>query len=303
MTDLCSASSRLREEPLTATASRVARWLLVEHRGAWGPQSVPDSRMPRPQARHLADLADAAGARLLMVRRPAGVDSGTGRQVFAVDSRPGHEQVRHLHLQTDLELLGLTYDGPEWRPYDGPLYLVCTHGRHDRCCALRGRPVAQALSRRHPERTWEASHVGGDRFAANVVVLPDGLYLGRVAAEDVVAVIDDLAGGLLPAGHVRGRSSLPLPTQAAQQFARQALNAWGTGDLVPVAQDAAGQDAWRVRFARPDVEVVVRYDRRGDGDRHLLTCGAEEAKSAPLFHQVSLGVPSSASGRSPTLGS
>ncbi|MCW2679103.1 MAG: hypothetical protein JWM62_504, partial [Frankiales bacterium] len=57
MTDLCSASSRLREEPLTATASRVDRWLLVEHRGAWGPQSVPSSRMPRALALLLADVA------------------------------------------------------------------------------------------------------------------------------------------------------------------------------------------------------------------------------------------------------
>lgn len=290
MTDLCSASSRLREEPLTATASRVERWLLVEHRGAWGPQSVPSSRMPRALARHLADLAAAAGARLLMVRRPAGVDAGAGRQVLAVDSRPGHESVRQLHVRTDLELLGLAYDGREWQPYDGPLYLVCTHGRHDRCCALRGRPVAQALSRRHPDRTWEASHVGGDRFAANVVVLPDGLYLGRVAADEVVAVVDDLAAGRLPAGHVRGRSSLPLPTQAAQQFAREALNAWEAGDLVPVAQEPTGQDCWRVRLAGPDVEVVVRYDRSGDGGRHLLTCGADELKTPPLFRQVSLTV-------------
>jgi len=25
-----------------------------------------------------------------------------------------------------------------------PLYLVCTHGTHDVCCAVRGRPVAAA---------------------------------------------------------------------------------------------------------------------------------------------------------------
>jgi hypothetical protein len=290
MTDLCSAVSRGRAEPLTATASRVDRWLMVEHRGAWGPESVPSGRMPQALARHLATLASATGARLLMVRRPAGVDAGPGRHVFAVDSRPGHEQVRHLHVRTDVELLGLTDDRPEWQPYDGPLYLVCTHGRHDRCCALRGRPVAQALSRRHPERTWESSHVGGDRFAANVVVLPEGTYLGRVAADEVVAVVDGLAQGRLPAGHVRGRSSLPLPVQAAQQFAREALDRWGAGDLLPVAQATAGEDTWRVRLGPPDAEVVVRYDRTGDRERQRLTCGAEELKVPPLFRLVSLSV-------------
>ena len=288
MTELCSTASREREEPLAATASRVERWLLVEHRGAWGPQSVPSSRLPQAAARALARTADAAGARLLMVRRPAGVPCGPGRQVFAVDSRPGREQVRTRHLATDAELAQLTYGGEDWSPYDGPLYLVCTHGRHDRCCALRGRPVAQALAQEHPQRTWESSHVGGDRFAANVVVLPEGLYLGRVAAADAARVVDELAQGRLPAAHVRGRSSLPLPTQAAQQLAREALQAWGCDELVPVAQSGAGTDTWRVRLGSPDVEVVVRYDRAGDGGRHLLTCGAEEAKVAPVFRQVSL---------------
>lgn len=288
MTSLCSAASREREEPLAATASRVERWLLVEHRGAWGPQSVPTSRLPQPAARALARTAETAGARLLMVRRPAGVAGAPGRQVFAVDSRPGCERVLTRHVAADAELLSLPYGGAGWQPYDGPLYLVCTHGRHDRCCALRGRPVAQALSRAHPDRTWESSHVGGDRFAANLVVLPEGLYLGRIPAEEVVRVVADLGRGQLPAGHVRGRSSLPLPTQAAQQLAREALQRWGSDELVPVEQTGAGADAWRVRLRSPDVEVVVRYDRSGDGGRYLLTCDAEEAKATPVFRQVSL---------------
>lgn len=292
MTLLCSAASRAREEPLTATASRVERWLLVEHRGAWGPQSVPSTRMPQPVARSLAATAARVSARLLLVRRPAGIPHTAGRSVFAVDSRPGTERVLSRHVADDAELLQLDppYDGPttDWQPYDGPLLLVCTHGRHDRCCALHGRPVAQALSRRHPDRTWEASHVGGDRFAPNLVVLPEGLYLGRLDPATVVHVVDELAAGRLPAGHVRGRSSLPMPTQAAQSFAREALGLWGVAQLVPVGQSGVEGDTWRVRLAAPDIEVVVRYDRAGDDGPHRLTCDAEQAKVAPVFRQVSL---------------
>jgi hypothetical protein len=36
------------------------------------------------------------------------------------------------------------------------------------------------------------------------------------------------------------------------------------------------------------VEVVVRYDRTGDGEPHLLTCDAVEPKTPPQFRQVSL---------------
>lgn len=283
----CSDASRARAEPLTATASRVERWLLVEHRGAWGPQSVPSTRMTQNVARALAQTAAGAAARLVLVRRPHGAPQSDGRDVFAVDSTPRAERIRTRHVDDDTDLAKLGWEDAEWGAYDGPLYLVCTHGRHDRCCALRGRPVAQALSQVHPERTWESSHIGGDRFAPNLVVLPEGLYLGQVEAGDVVRLVEDLTAGRLPAGHVRGRSSLPLPVQAAQAFAREALQRWGSAELALVEQTGAGPDSWRVRLGNPDVEVVVRYDRTGGGT-HRLTCDAEQDKPVPVFRQVSL---------------
>ena len=302
MTELCAQASRERAEPLTATASRVDRWLLVEHRGAWGPETVPTRRMGRAVAAALARQANAARARLVLVRRPA--TRGTaprsaddhGRHVFAVDSRPGHERVLTRHVPDDAELVHLVPpfgDAPAdgWTPVQDPLYLVCTHGRHDRCCALRGRPVAGALVRHAPDRTWECTHIGGDRFAANLVVLPEGLYLGRIEVDEVVRVVEGLAAGALPAGRVRGRSSLSLPAQAAQQFARDATARWRADDLQPVVQEASGTDTWRIVLAGPggpQVEVVVCYDRGGDGSASLLTCGALEARTAPLFRQVSL---------------
>ena len=285
----CSDASRARDEPLDATASRVARWLLVEHRGAWGPQSVPSSRMSQNVARALAQTAAAAGARLVLVRRPHGVPSTEGgRRVFAVDSSAGAERVRERLATDDVDLVRMEWDAGDWATYDGPLYLVCTHGRHDRCCALRGRPVAKALAEAHPESTWESSHIGGDRFAPNLVVLPEGLYLGRVPAERVVQVVADLADGRLPPGLVRGRSSTPLPTQAAQAMARDELGLWGKDELVPAGQEVVEPDVWRVRLSSPEVEVVVRYDRAGDGGKHRLTCDAEEAKAFPVFRRVSL---------------
>ena len=248
----CATASQERDEPLAATASRVERWLLVEHRGPWGPASVPSSRMPVAAARALAATAATARARLLLLRRPAGVPCDDGRWVFAVNSLPGAEQVLARHVSDDAELLDLEPPygpaTPGWAPVGSPLLLVCTHGRHDRCCATRGRPVARALAAAHPQATWECSHVGGDRFAANLVVLPEGLYVGRVDAADVVSVVTELAAGRLPAGHVRGRSSLPLPTQAAQEFVREKLDRWGRDDLAPLAQEATDPDVWRVRL-------------------------------------------------------
>ncbi len=90
--------------------------------------------------------------------------------------------------------------------HDEPVFLACTHGRHDTCCAERGRPVAAALSQTHPEVSWEVSHIGGDRFAGNVLVLPDGLYYGRVSPDTAPALVESHLSGHLTLDLLRGRS-------------------------------------------------------------------------------------------------
>jgi len=254
---------------------------------------VPSGRLPPDTARHLAAAAAGAGARLLLVRRPAGARPEDGRWVFSVDSAPGRERVLARRLATGAQLAALEPPyGPEhagWQVVTEPLWLVCTHGRHDRCCALRGRPVAQALAVRHPTTTWECSHIGGDRFAANLLALPAGYYFGRVTAAEVVALADGLLAGQVVPELLRGRSSLPSPVQAAQHFARARLGRVRVDDLALLQQTGEGPDRWRVRLGgAPQVEVVVGYDRAGDGGPQVLTCGAAEAKTAPVFRLVDL---------------
>jgi hypothetical protein len=289
MTLPCSDLSRARDEPALGTASRVERWLLVEHAGPWGPPALPLSRLDTALAQRLTAVDARPGTRVLLLRRPMGVPCPPGRQVFTVDSRPGRERVLTRRARDDAELLGLPLplDEPAadgWTPAAAPLLLVCTHGRHDQCCAVRGRPLAAALSALRPEQVWECSHVGGDRFAANLVVLPLGLYLGRVPEGDAAAVLAVLEDGRVPVPLVRGRSSLPLPVQAAEQFARERTGRDRLDDLVLHAQETVGSNAWRVRLrgtVGPDVVVDVRWHRDGLPPAPL-TCGAAE-KVAPRF--------------------
>jgi hypothetical protein len=292
----CSDASRARGEPLFATASRVERWILVEQCGPWGPPAVPLNRVDDALAEHLTGEAARRGARLVLLRHPRGIDCPPGRNVFLVDSVPGREAVWHKHFDQDDELIATDLpagadDPPGWARFEGPLLLVCTHGKHDRCCALRGRPIAETLSARYPDRTWECSHIGGDRFAANLVVLPEGQYVSRLEAAEAPGAIAALLAGRLPMDHARGRSSLPLPVQAAQHFARAGLDRDGTDDLAPTSQRPDGVDTWVVRLAGaldlPDVEVRVRYDRTAN-EAARLTCGAVRDSVAPRF--VCLGL-------------
>jgi hypothetical protein len=114
---------------------------------------------------------------------------------------------------------------------DGRRYLVCTNGARDPCCAIRGPAVAQALERVRPGQVFECSHLGGHRFAANLLVLPDGLCFGRLDAHAALALVDELDAGRLPLDHLRGRTSYEPQQQAAEILVRRELGLTGLGDL------------------------------------------------------------------------
>lgn len=283
MTVPCSDGALTRGDQLAATASRVDRWLLVEQPGPWGPPALPTARLPTDVARHLVATARAAGARLLLIRRHRR-STGDGRRAYIVDSRPGHEQVLTTVASDLMGLLDLGLDGGGWTPVPDPLLLVCTHGRHDRCCAVRGRPVAEALLTAWPNDTWECSHVGGDRFAANLLVLPAGLYFGQLSPDEALDVVSTLAAGRLPLDRLRGRSTGSTVVQAAEHFARTALDRDRLDDLATGASEHLGAGRWRVVLAgsggRPAVAVTLTAVQ---APAARLTCGAIEDKVALTY--------------------
>lgn len=117
---------------------------------------------------------------------------------------------------------------------EGRKYLVCTNGARDPCCAIRGAAVADALALARPGAAFESSHLGGHRFAANLLVLPDGLCFGRLDVRSTLALLKELDAGRLPLDHFRGRSSLTEEQQAAEIFVRRELALEGLDDVTLV---------------------------------------------------------------------
>jgi hypothetical protein len=144
-----------------------------------------------------------------------------------------------------------------------PILLVCTNGRRDVCCAVRGRPVALDAAEDHPGQVWEASHTGGHRFAPTGVLLPHGATLARLDADQCGDVLRQAGEGRLPVGvlgprHDRGRSALTAPEQAAESHVRHESGITDLGALrVSITEDESvyavqHRDGrhWRVALGR-----------------------------------------------------
>ena len=163
---------------------------------------------------------------------------------------------------------------------------MCAHGKHDRCCAVRGRRAAAAIHAEFPEWTWECSHLGGDRFAATMIVLPHGLYYGRMDTDDPGRPVRLFREGRVEVARLRGRSSLPEVVQAAQHHARLRFGSDRIDDFAPLEVSPDG-DETDVTLAGPDGPVVVRI-AESRSEPIFTMCRARKAGPVRQFRLVSI---------------
>lgn len=284
----CADTSRDLAEPLAATASHVDEWLLVEWPGAWGRHALTESDLPAHLSEPLVTFDRRARAKAILVRQGVRADAERTSPPVVVRARStvGDERLTRTVLggPDGARLDAATTDPPPVGVgRDERLLVVCTNGRHDACCANEGRPLVRAMRALGPAPVWECSHIGGDRFAANVVLLPHGCYFGRVSVDVLAEFLAELGRGLLPMEHYRGRSALPPPVQAVELAVRQETGERRIDALTGWRRERLGEGAWAVAIdlagRRHRAEVTVSRD----AEPRLLTCHSTRPEAPRAF--------------------
>lgn len=291
---LCAAAARERDDPLAGTAAPARSWLLIEHPGPWLPDALGGIGLEPQVLRAVRARVRGDGWRVLLVRRP-----GERRDATASDrgwwvlrgprpAAPAGGLVAAGTWSAPDDLLVATAtaeDAPVRAPDEAtPRLLVCAHGRHDTCCAVRGRPVAAALAARWPGGTWECSHLGGDRFAANLLVVPDGTVYGAVDDTDPVRLVEDHLAGRADPAFLRGWSHLHPWEQVAAVHLHREL-----GPLAPAAvgvvrvEHVPGSRRWRVHVDVDGIGARVLEVDSFAAEAALLTCRAASPASAVRY--------------------
>jgi hypothetical protein len=291
----CSDITRTSAEPTAGTAPVASGWLLVERDGAWGRDALTMSALDPAVGASLLAAGKAAAVKTVLIRRPgphahAG-DAATSVILTHAGRTPWAEQVT---IHDDRELLELDpaiCAEPQppgiGRPLDGPMFLVCTHGKRDRCCATLGRPIVDTLAALHPEQTWEVSHIGGHRFAGNLLVLPDGLAYGNLDVASALSAASRHLAGQLDVPYLRGRTALPQAAQAAEVFARRHLDI-DLLDAVSIGETIRTDDRSRTELVVDGVPHLVEVVKEPLGEPRLLSCDADEPEDPGIYRLIAM---------------
>lgn len=290
---LCADAARMRGDSIVGTAPRGFTWVLIEYRGSW-PANGFDGLDLEPGTKAVVfAAAQAERARVLLIRRH-GRRTQEGPRRWAVlryENSGAHRQLWGTwSSDEDLNDIAAALRAPGDLGHP-PVVLVCTHGQHDTCCAVRGRPVGRALSERWPDQVWECTHVGGDRFAANVVIAPDGVYYGGLDAAASIETVENHLADRINAEYLRGYTDLLPAQQAAVAAMLRRYGPAGRHDYV-VAGTSRDDDRWRVRVTRRlPVPTTFAVDVQAyRTPRCQLTCRGPATSSAVAYAVTSVRI-------------
>jgi len=281
-------------------------WLLIEYPGPWAPDAVEHALAEAftPTQRARVEELRAAGMRTLLIRQPGRHLRSPhlhGRRVFFGGTGPNGRWLESIRVDSLTELADLDLDriaagtGGLGEPVDGPMFLVCTHGTKDMCCALLGRPLAASLGETYPGHAWEVSHVGGDRWAGNLLVVPDGYLHGQLDPAEADVVARAACAGEVEPEHLRGRTGARTQwMQYAEIAVRKHTGLRGLDDVLAVAEEPVATDLEsegrlvRVRAGAEVLDVVI--SRRTSIGRGPSRCNAMVSPSGYITESIEVSV-------------
>jgi hypothetical protein len=258
---LCSDITR---EPLPGTAKTGRLIVAVEYPQGWGKDILDGEALGKDLAGQVKRWLKKYRAQLQFIRRPGRVgQTGAGQDgaavAFIADAGATPPTLERLELpdgvrglpEVDLSTPGAV---PGATRVDHPLLLVCTHGKRDQCCALKGRPLAAALAERHGgpsgEQVWESSHTKGHRFAPSMILLPYNYSFGSLDVPGAAAMMGTVADGRLPVAGNRGRGVFDARGQVAELAVAALLESQGQ-PVAPGELTVGEEVAQRAQPAQP----------------------------------------------------
>ncbi len=223
----CSQIALESDELMAGTAVSAPVWILLEYRQLWQAKATSDNTLPVPVKTWLDEQMGMVNGRLQFIRQ-----TPYPEQYTCFISIPDAQNPRLYRFDfaeyeqlLTIDLAALVKGAAQYAPYltTEPLFLVCTNGKRDRCCAKFGMALYKAFSTVVETAVWQTTHLGGHRFAPTLMSFPAGVCYGQVTVKDIPQLLAAQQNGELYLPKLRGRAVYDAITQLAEYYLCQEL--------------------------------------------------------------------------------
>ncbi len=287
----CSELAIQVDEQLFGTATRADTWLLLSYAGPFKHKAYEEADIPAPVKAHLdAASRSLPHTRVQLIKQNS--QQATELAFYIARVNEINPVLYRFDLSTYEDLLSIDVPAvvqgdPQFDGYldEEPLFLVCTHGTHDRCCARYGLPVYTQMAARTGIRVWQTTHMGGHRFAANVLCLPLGVQYGRVSPSDVTPMITEYLSRSILLGKYRGRTCYGALEQAAEYFTRKQMLILSPLGLRHLKTEPLNETEARVTFlsTADGKQHVVQVAKDAGALKTFTSCNAAHESSVDQY--------------------
>lgn len=289
----CSDIAREHNLPLHASATRGDLWLMVEYDSPWEGKAFEQSTLPENVKDYLQGVAiPGAKTRTLMIRQESSRQR-QGIRFFMAHTDPLSPRLFEFELNDYTDLLDLDLSalasGDIQAPAalrETPVYLVCTNGKRDLCCARYGVEIYNVLNAEIGEAVWQSSHIGGHNKAPNTLFFPYGVEYGHTSPEDILRLVHSYQQGQVGLEHYRGRVCFDIPSQAAEHLWREKTGILDLPGLRVVSLEPSGDDQWQAVVE--SVQGTHRHQftfHRHRSEVHIpASCGQDKQSAISSFH-------------------
>lgn len=293
-TAYCADISLKAGEPLIGTATQTDGYLLVEYNGGWGEKALVESGIPEAVKDRLKGISKISPTVKVLLIRSDRPFRQAGIRFFVAATGESDPAVYGFHMAgyenlLDLDIQAILRRDPSYQAYrrNEPMILVCTNGRRDACCARLGVPTYSALmsSTQDSAETvvWHTTHIGGHRFAANMIVLPHGLLYGRVGLKEAVDILAAYRNGIMVLENLRGRTCYAPPVQVAEQYLRARVGLRGLDELSLRSAQETQPGRWEVQFAAREGVQTFNVGVRVEVSERTVFDSCRMDKATPII--------------------
>ena len=249
MLKTCSEISLDSKEQLFGTTPKVNYWILIEYNSEWEENVLKSINISQAVKSKISELLQSREyTRLQWIKRVNNNDDLI--TLYFAESTELNKNLYKRQIAAYEDILRLNFKNIHTDNYrsETPLLLICTHNSYDSCCGKQGFSLYKDVCDDNYFDVWQTSHLGGHRFAPNVLLLPEGLYYGRVDSSKYETIKNDFINNQLSIEILRGRSFHDKYIQAADHYLRISIGNSDFDSLNYISSGKLNEQAICVNF-------------------------------------------------------